>query len=144
MDGQLKGQEIQARAQADGQKAIQDAQLKQFEIEKQMELERYKADLEAQTAKEIAVINAQVELEKEQVRAQYTVDAARAQKPAVVNGDYQDEESKAEDRKMEVEGSARMENLVSQIGMLVQTLAESVNRPKTIVRGPDGRAVGVQ
>lgn len=125
IDGQAKQEQMGMQAQADAAKLAQDAQLKEFEINKQMELERFKAELQAQ-----------VELAKEQIKAQYTVEAAKVTKPAVVNGDYQDEESKAEDRRMEQEGSARMESLVSQIGQLVAQLAQAGGRPKRVRMGP--------
>jgi hypothetical protein len=129
---QLKPMEIQAEMQAAQQKAQndmtiaqQDAQLKaaleQFKAEKEAELERFKAELQAQ-----------VEIQKAQIMAGAQVRSAF--KVATGEDPGEVDENGATERERKQDG------LIEALHALAQQLA----RPKQILRGPDGRAVGVQ
>lgn len=128
VDGQYKLKEKEAELALDPQKMAQEAQIRAAENEQKVALEIYKINKQAE-----------VELQKEAIKAQYTVEAAKQSKPAVVMGE--DDETKAAKEQQSQEGAARMESLVSQIGELVAQLAQTAGRPKRVrmgPRGPDG------
>lgn len=114
---QMREQNDAAKIQADIAKQATDAQIKAAELEiKRQELELAKAELE---------------LRRDELRARTAIDAAKAaqaleprQEPAAV--------PPREDRS----GDA--------IGMGLQALAAALTRQKQIVRGPDGRAIGIE
>lgn len=138
MDGQAKSAELAQKSQQEAQQAAMDAQLKEREAQVQAQLEKFKARLEAETQKEIAIINARVELEKEQIKAQYSVQAAKAGNP---NGHpASDDDFIEQDR----ESKEEMRATLAQLAQLVSQLAEDVKAPKEVevLRGPDGRATG--
>lgn len=122
MDAQLEREKMAMQAQLEEFKAIKQAELEQFKIEKQAELERYKAEL-----------NAQVQRETAQLSAHSTVKAAYA---AANTEDPEDEGVKTEKAREKAENRQLLEGIA-------QLIAQS-NRPREIVRGKDGRAIGVR
>lgn len=133
IDAQAKVQEKQAELALEPQKLAAEAQIRTQENEAKIALEIYKINKQAE-----------IELEKERIRAQYTVAAAQATKPAVVNGSYDTDETKQARAQSDADAADRMERLVQTLTALAAEIANSANRSKRIVRGPDGRAVGVE
>jgi len=135
---QAKEKEIQMSAMADHQKAQMqleheqvrsqnDVAIEQARVQAEMELERWKAELEAQT--ELQKTQMKLEADK-QIAA---LKAAAPQQSAVsINNDPKGEFSGA------------MTELMKNQQEQYKALIEALTRPKTIVRGQDGRAVGVQ
>jgi hypothetical protein len=135
---QAKEKEIQMSAMADHQKAQMqleheqvrsrnDVAIEQARVQAEMELERWKAELEAQT--ELQKMQMKLEADK-QIAA---LKAAAPQQSAVsINNDPKGEFSGA------------MTELMKNQQEQYKALIEALTRPKTIVRGQDGRAVGVQ
>jgi hypothetical protein len=139
----VEHQNMQMQAELDRQKAEfnmkqeqlrsqNDVAIEQAKIQAQAELERWKAELDAQVALEKARIDAAAKLEIEQVKA------ANQPPPAAVsvnndpNGDFA--------KSLETIIQRSEQNQQQVLGAIVDALS----RPKTIVRGQDGRAIGVQ
>ena len=129
---QLDIQKFQAQAEIDkrqAEQAIQQEQLRsqndvaieREKIQAQAELERYKAELDAQTK----ILIAQYQAEN---------DAANELKQ------HRSELGGMVEKMKGAQGNDQMAAVMQGL----QTLAESLNRPKQIVRGPDGRAQGIQ
>jgi hypothetical protein len=121
-EAQFKQMEMQQTAMLEQFKIEKQAELEAFKIEKQAELERYKAELSAQTARETAHIS-----------GQSTVRAAFA---SAKMDDPEDEAVKAE----KVREKEEQKSLLLGIADLIAR----ANGPKEIVRGKDGRAIGVR
>ncbi len=138
MKVQADAQKIQFQAQADEKKAqmqlqheqirsANDVAIEQEKIKAQMELERWKAELEAQ----VTLQKTQMELEaKKQIEAMKA--AIPKEPPVSINNDPKGDFSGA----MAEMTKAQQEQF--------RVLIEALTRPKQIVRGPDGRAIGVQ
>ena len=135
---QSEQQKVKFQAHADAQKAQMqlqheqvrsqnDVAIEQAKIQAQMELERWKAELEAQTELQKTQMKLQADKEIEAIKA-----AAPQQSPVSINNDP----------KGEISGAMR-EMMVNQQEQY-KALIEALTRPKMIVRGADGRAVGVQ
>lgn len=139
MELQADAQKFQAQTQLDQQQAQQDQQLKAMELqaqaeqaEKDRQADLAKTQMQEATKVAIARINAeydaQVEMTREQNRA----------KP--VSQEWDDTNLR---QTMEM-GNGQMAQVLASLQQTMQALAEGITRPKTLVRGPDGRAVGIQ
>ena len=143
MKQQGEAQKLMVNAQIEREKAAADIQQEQLrsqndvaietsKIDKQMELERWKAQLEAETALQKARIDAELKLQIEQIKA------ANVQPPASVsvnndpNGDFAGMMAQY------------MQSAAAQQEAMLAKLVETLSRPRSIMRGPDGRAIGVQ
>lgn len=126
----LKQQESEKQLQQEMLRSQNDVAIEQAKIEAQMELERFKAQLDAQ-----------VELEKTQmqVAAQQQMKSmevtAQPQNPVNIST-FDNEASGA---LMEALSTMLEQQRASQ-----EQLIAALSKPKNIVRGPDGRVVGVQ
>lgn len=142
VEQQGKGQELMAKGHLETQRMQQESALKEKELLMEAELERYKAELKAQTELQVAQIREQLQHEREMRRVD--VEERSAGRPQNVIS--------IEDREGALKGAADQlsghgEALNSGLAMMAQAMAElrdAMSRPKTIVRGKDGRAVGVQ
>jgi hypothetical protein len=126
----LKQQESEKQLQQEMLRSQNDVEIERQKIEAQMELERYKAELDAQV--ELQKTQMQVAAQQEMKQMEVT---AQPQNP--VNISTFDNQA----------SSALMETLAGLIQQQKESqeqLLQALTRPKTIVRGPDGRAVGVQ
>lgn len=139
---QIKPMELQAEMQAADKKAQndmtiaqQDAQLKaaleQFKAEKQAELERFKAELAAE-----------VELQKANIQAGAQIRAASF--TAGKDGEDPEDPEVQEKKRVEAEKLDRRDGMQDALIQSLHLLAQQLGRPKRIVRGPDGRAAGVE
>lgn len=138
-------QEVEAQQQA--AKAEKEAQLRQFEAELDMQKEAAKLQhqmaieqMKAQAARELAELNASVEILKAQISAKQASDAAMMAATNAADVEVANE----------IGGDEAQENPLNQLaamhGDLMQGVAGLVahlGRPKQIIRGPDGRATGV-
>lgn len=112
----------QLRAQMDAELKAQEAQMKAQMEAQRLEFDRYKAELDAQTKIVVARIGASGELPSE---LNVDLDGQPIPDPADVR--HAD---------MQATLLATLQNLTAAI--------EEMRRPKQIVRGPDGRALGIQ
>jgi hypothetical protein len=142
MELQADQQKFQAQAQLDQQKMEADLQqeqlrsqndvaIEQHKINQQMELERYKAQLEAETTLAKARMDVEAKIAIEQFKAQ--------QDAAIDLQNHRAELGGLVEKARGMQGNDQM----SAVMQGIQALAESLNRPKTVIRGDDGRVAGV-
>lgn len=112
----------QLRAQMDAELKAQEAQIKAAMEAQRLEFDRYKAELDAQTKIVVARIGASGELPPD-----LNVDVIGEPAPDPADVRHADMQSTL---------LATLQNLTAAI--------DEMRRPKTIVRGPDGRALGIQ
>ena len=126
---QRDGERERLRAEYDAQ--IETLKIDQDKWNKQLaaEMEKYKADLQSATQLQIAEMNAKVTL---------TAKAADHQQ-----ADKQQEKSQ-EPAKMQAKGNDDLGKVLKEIANTQTELAKALSRPKTVVRGPDGKIMGVQ
>lgn len=143
-EGQLKQMELQHQSQSEQQKAEAQAMIEKYKADRDSELEqarlafdKYKADLDSQTKLAIAELQAQVSKEttamgisaKDEAN-EYSADGTTKPKAGI--------------EKIVLTLTESMEKLAQAQQESTEKLAEVLTRPKKIVRGADGRAVGVQ
>ena len=143
-EGQLKGMELNHQGQLEQQKTEAQAMIEKYKSDRDMELEsqrlafdKYKTDLDNQTKMAIAELQAQVSKEttamgisaKDEAN-EYSADGTTKPKAGI---------EKIVSTLME-----SMEKLAQAQQESTEKLAEVLSRPKKLVRGADGRAVGVQ
>lgn len=132
VQSQLESQKAEAQLRQEQVRSQNDVAIEQSKIQAQMELERWKAELEARTALEKAQIDAQTKIAVEQ---------AKAENDAMIQLQLQRNEIGAMlERAKGVSGNDQMVALMAGL----QSVANSVNSPKRVVRGPDGKVVGVE
>jgi len=135
MKMQAEAQALQMQAQIDDQKMRHEMEMKAQEVKSLDDFNRWKTELEAATKIMVARIGANPGLDLPLIEAQQ----AASEKVSAELG---------ENVKMAIDHMAQMhENManmhgetMNRIGGVMQTLAA----PKRIVRGPDGKAVGVE
>lgn len=134
----------QVEMQADAQKFQADAMLKreerQFqasEAEKQRDLDFEKAKMSEATKLAIAEMNRETTLETTDKSQQF--EAGKMQ----VEMQREDQKSQMEGQK-EQEKDDGMKELLNNLQGAIQALAQGMSKPKQVVRGPDGKIVGVQ
>jgi hypothetical protein len=148
---QLEPLKIQAQQQIEQQKtqnnvqqaqfeAQTEAELEQFKIEKQAELERYKIEQQAMLEKYKIDEQIRADILKEQIRAQAQV---RSTVKAETGEDPEDEEVVAR-KQQDDERQSRRDQIAEQTALALAEAVKQLARPKKIIRGPDGRAQGVQ
>jgi hypothetical protein len=137
---QLEQMKLQAQQQSDAQKAQMAMQVEQMKAEQQasiemqrLEFDKFKAQLEAETK----VLVAQISAEAGAKQAQISAETSLAQ--SAMMGEKEGAE-KAE--KAEKESSTGDALAVAIQGFTAAI--EQMRAPRTIIRGPDGRAQGIQ
>ncbi len=121
LEAQRSAQDAQLTAQIETQKQIHASQMKTAELE----FNRWKAELEAGTKVTVAKISAKATMDSR-------LDAAEISAEDEITGELQ---PSAVDRLATMHGEA-----ISRMEQLMQHIA----KPKQLIRGPDGRAIGVQ
>ena len=152
---QVEREKMQMQAQVDQNRQQAEAQQQAAKMEKEAELAQFMAQLDAQKeqakldhaayleqmkqqgSKEIAELESATKIQVAQISAQNALDAASlsAQIAAAntVTGELSDNET-----------SEPAENPLSQLVQMHGELMAHLAKPKMIIRGPDGRAQGVQ
>ena len=136
MQAEQVRQQNELEAQRDALASQNQMQLEQIKIQttaeadvRRLEFERWKADLDAATRIQVAQISAQTALDTASLAAQT---AAANKVTEDEGGKVAEAESKPEDDKH------------AQTLQVLQSLVQQLAKPKTIIRGADGRATGVQ
>ncbi len=139
---QMEGQKMQADQANEGQKLQQQAALEQFKAQQQMELERVKAEQQKEIEIFKAQLQANVEVEKAKIMAGATVRSASfaAGKDGIDEEAPEVIEKKRSDEERVIRRDQTQEETLRALAQVAQHLA----RPKRIIRGPDGRAAGVE
>jgi hypothetical protein len=142
------------KAQAEQQKMQMEAQLEQMRMQlegQKLEFEKYKADLDNQTKVVVAEINAKTDLHLKSL----DINAAREQEglTEVTMGGIEQPTSalsslvEAINNNMATMVAVQAQHntdLLSQQQMAHQNLVQQLTKPKQVVRGADGKIVGVQ
>lgn len=136
---QLEGQDRAAKSQIEQQRLAMEAQFKERELAiREREAALKEREAETRTGIEVAKLQDGQSARREQ----------RDQEMAVVQPEIDAKQSVADLAALtkEIVGGTVESNRQTQAAIIeaVNALREAVTRPKKIVRGPDGRAVGVQ
>jgi hypothetical protein len=146
MQAQVDQHRQEVEAQQQNMKMEKEAQLRQFEAELDMQKDQAKLEhqmrleqLKQQAAREIAELEASVKIQVAQIGAQTAMDSASLSAQQTAATEITNEVGKPDP----------FEQLAGMHGEMMQGIAGLVNtlanpKPKTIIRGPDGRAIGVQ
>lgn len=134
---QMEAQMEQAKAQIEVQQAIQ---LAEIEARTKIAIAEREAQIEAETKIAIAQIEAGIQRETAELGAETQV---RVAKKAETGEDPKDEEVIAR-KQQEEEKAARRDQISEAQAQALLALVQQLARPKRIVRGPDGRAAGVE
>ena len=129
IDGALEQQRIQHEQQMEASRQEHELRMKQFEIQTKADADREKSQLDNATRIEVAQISAGNAIDLASIAAQQ----AAAQEVAAEVTDEPKEDP--------------MEKVAVMHGQTlgaIQSLVEQMAKPKQIIRGPDGKAVGVQ
>jgi hypothetical protein len=169
---QMQMQIEQAKMQADQQKMQQTAQLEQAKLQGQMQLEKAKQEYQAQENslkfqleeqrnrmdREMEMKVAQMKMMTErntQVLLAHINNGAKIEVARIGSDEsdgtmaYMTEQDMAKSMESPMQpiadaiGSGNMQ-MAQAIAALVQSINENQNRPKTVVRGADGKIIGVQ
>jgi hypothetical protein len=169
---QMTMQLEQAKMQADQMQMQQTAQLEQAKLQGQMELEKAKQEYQAQENqlkfqleeqrnrmdREMEMKVAQMKMMTErntQVLLAHINNGAKIETARISAGESNGEQAYMTEEDMAQAMEHPMQPIANAIGQgnqqmaqaitaLVETINAQHNRPKTIVRGPDGRVTGVQ
>lgn len=141
---QADAQKFQAQNQIDEQRLQLEAHKAQVEAEQKMQIEAHKQEMQAQETLARNQIEADRDLQKAQLEAQLKQQEFEFQKWKTEF----ESQTKIYIEKMKIQGGdpAEMEKESSEMMRIMQELQASVNylaSPKQIIRGPDGRAIGV-
>lgn len=129
---------FQAEQQAEQQKFQAMQVLEQQKLQMQAELDRNREELDARQKALEAEQKAALELQKAQLQQQ--ADAAKLEMER-----YKAELDAAV--KLQIAGMSQQpqqDSRIDQLMQMLQTLADGMNAPAEIVRGPDGRAIGIK
>lgn len=164
MQAQLKQQEMQAQMQLEQQKMQMQVEMERAKQEYQsqetqvrMQLEEQRNDKEREMEMRIAQMKMNTERNTQLLLA-YVNNGAKVEvaqiSAGVSNGeglpqayDFDEDMAKAMEHPLQpIADAINMSNqqMTQALGGLVNTINENQNRPKTIIRGPDGKIAGVQ
>jgi F0F1-type ATP synthase membrane subunit b/b' len=139
----------QAKAQFEAQKQQFDAQLESAKLEREQQMERFKAELDAQTKIRVAQISHSASLLPEDMDAQQQLNA-------LLNQDFRSmiqsmmqtlNDSHQQFMQSHNNNVGAMQEIMQNQNNHTETMknvADLITAPKRIVRGPDGRAVGLE
>jgi hypothetical protein len=139
----------QAKAQFETQKQQFDAQLESAKLEREQQMERFKAELDAQTKIRVAQISHSASLLPEDMDAQQQLNA-------LLNQDFRSmiqsmmqtlNDSHQQFMQSHNNNVGAMQEIMQNQNNHTETMknvADLITAPKRIVRGPDGRAVGLE
>jgi hypothetical protein len=139
----------QAKAQFEAQKQQFDAQLESAKLEREQQMERFKAELDAQTKIRVAQISHSASILPEDMDAQQQLNA-------LLNQDFRSmiqsmmqtmNDSHQQFMQSHNNNVGAMQEIMQNQNNHTETMknvADLITAPKRIVRGPDGRAVGLE
>ncbi len=136
----LKDKELQAQAAMAGQDAQQKYGLEQQRMQNEIAAQTQQAQADAALAKYKADLDAETTVKTKLIEiAGQLLAQSMAPEPAEPGAEGDDAEDVGEEQ-----GNAQMQQMMQALMATVQQLAAASGAPKRIVRGPDGRAVGVE
>jgi hypothetical protein len=155
-----------AEAQAEQQRVAMEMQVKQAEVQAKAQLEQEKLALEAQRlAMEAQIKEREIAIQEAELALKAQVENARLQDGQIARAEGRKDAMVSEREAMMNESEAKMRELAAALAAVGQRLeamqqqqastsqmqaqalaqlAASMSAPKRVVRGPDGRAMGVE
>jgi hypothetical protein len=134
-DVQIEQMKAQLEAQLETQRQQHEAQLKMQELAAQEQFDRWKTELEAATKIMVARISANPGMDIPAIEAQQAA-------AETITAELGDNVRQAMDRMAEAHNNMAM--MHSQSMQKLHDVLQAANAPKRVVRGPDGRAIGVE
>ena len=134
-EAQLEQMKAQNAAQIEAQKQQHEQQLKEMEIRSRQEMEKWKAELEAATKIMVARIGANPGLDLPMIEAQQ----AASEKISAELGEHV---TNAIHRMADMQNN--MQNMHGETMDKIGTAMQMLAAPKRVVRGADGKVIGVE
>ena len=134
-DMQIEQMKMQMEAQLETQRQQHEAQLKMQELAAKEQYERWKTELDAATKIMVARNGANPGMDLPMIEAQQAA-------TETITAELGDNVRMAMDRMSEAHNN--MTNMHGEAMQKLHEVVQAANTPKRIVRGPDGRAVGVE
>jgi hypothetical protein len=141
MEQQRDQQSMQLKAQTDQMKLQQESQLaqqqqahEQFMEQSKQQFEQWKVEFETAAKVTIAQIAAKTTMDSALISAE---NAANTETSQDLSGDTEVESNK-------LDQLGKISDIQNQTLQAIQSMAEAITKPKTVVRGKDGRITGVQ
>ena len=134
-DTQIEQMKMQMQAQLETQRQQHEAQLKMQELAAKEQYERWKTELDAATKIMVARIGANPGMDLPMIEAQQAASET-------ITKELGDNVRMAMDQMINAQNN--MANMHGESMQKLQAVLQAANAPKRIVRGPDGRAMGVE
>ena len=134
-DMQIEQMKMQMEAQLETQRQQHDAQLKMQELAAKEQYERWKTELDAATKIMVARISANPGMDLPMIEAQQAASET-------ITKELGDNVRMAMDQMTQAHNN--MANMHGESMQRLHDVLQAANAPKRIVRGPDGRALGVE
>ena len=131
---QLKAQTDQMKMQQEAQMAEQQQAHEQFMEQSKQQFEQWKSEFETAAKVTIAQISAKTQMDAALMAAESAANTATSQE---LSDDVGVEPS-------EPDHLGKLADMHGQTLQAIQGMAEAISKPKTIIRGPDGRVSGVE
>jgi F0F1-type ATP synthase membrane subunit b/b' len=146
---QFEAQLQQAKLQADAQQLQFTAQLESAKLEREQQMERFKAELDANTKIRVAQISHSASVLPEDMDAQQQMHATlnqdlRGMIEAMMNTVNNSHQQVMQSHNNSVGTMQEMLKNQSDNTQVMKNVADMISAPKRIVRGPDGKAVGME
>jgi len=146
---QFDAQLQQAKLQAEAQQLQFNAQLESAKLEREQQMERFKAELDANTKIRVAQISHSASLLPEDMDAQQQMHATlnqdlRGMIEAMMNTVNNSHQQVMNSHNLNVGTMQEMLKNQNDNTQVMKNVADMISAPKRIVRGPDGKAVGME
>lgn len=146
---QFDAQLQQAKLQAEAQQLQFNAQLESAKLEREQQMERFKAELDANTKIRVAQISHSASVLPEDMDAQQQMHAAlnqdlRGMIEAMMNTVNNSHQQVMQSHNNSVGTMQEMLKNQNDNTQVMKNVADLISAPKRIVRGPDGKAVGME
>lgn len=146
---QFEAQLQQAKLQADAQQLQFTAQLESAKLEREQQMERFKAELDANTKIRVAQISHSASVLPEDMDAQQQMHATlnqdlRGMIEAMMNTVNNSHQQVMQSHNNSVGTMQEMLKNQNDNTQVMKNVADLLSAPKRIVRGPDGKAVGME
>jgi len=146
---QFDAQLQQAKLQAEAQQLQFNAQLESAKLEREQQMERFKAELDANTKIRVAQISHSASMLPEDMDAQQQMHATlnqdlRGMIEAMMNTVNNSHQQVMQSHNHSIGTMQEMLKNQNDNTQVMKNVADLISAPKRIVRGPDGKAVGME
>lgn len=148
---QARIQSEQMKQQFDGQleqqRAAQEERLKQYEIQSKLQFERWKAEMEDAFNRWKVQAEIEGKVVVAEISAKSAMDTTLANAEATANQEFTNDLNPSEKPKIKKPLDTLMEagqKTADQHSKMFEDLHKTLNKPKRVVRGPDGKVIGIE